>query len=143
MLATCLEEHGVRRPIAHDAPTLRLKSLDGKVATRRHALRACMRSIARTSKPTKPAHPATPAVSRPFAKTHSTLALPLPHVPARVETILERFAACTRAHGVPSFPAPEGVGFNVSRSGLNSATPTYKAAAAACGPILQSIDPAH
>jgi hypothetical protein len=57
-----------------------------------------------------------------------------------------RFAACMRAHGVPGFPDPTtsgaGTGFRIKiGSGLNPASPSFRAAQTACGHLLPGGGP--
>ena len=129
---------------------LKLKGIDSRAPGYRDALHTCIQKLRSTSKasartPTRPAptpgtqaRQAAQATSRqPITPRHS-----ITHVPARVTSILHRFTACMRGHGVPAFPEPEGAAFNVSRAGLNPASPVYKAAESECGQILQAVDPA-
>jgi hypothetical protein len=48
------------------------------------------------------------------------------------------FARCMRSHGISSFPdpTPNGGGFSLSSPGINSSSPAFKAAQAACKDLL-------
>jgi hypothetical protein len=62
-------------------------------------------------------------------------------IPAQAKQQGLRFSACMRSHGVPSFPDPvfsgNGVRLNLNPgSGINPASPAFKAAQKACGAPL-------
>jgi hypothetical protein len=59
-------------------------------------------------------------------------------VPPKLTRELEKFTACMRAHGVTSYPEPEGAGFNIGNLHLDTKSAQYKAAEKQCEPILQA-----
>jgi hypothetical protein len=46
-----------------------------------------------------------------------------------------------RGHGIAGFPEPTGASFDLTGTGLDTHSASYKAAETACNHILQALDP--
>lgn len=139
--ATCLSAHGVKLPPGTGtASALTLKGVDTKTVTYRRAQSACIPAVTAALKAATGKHP-SPRSPTPGAPAKPGSPLASIKVPASATAILDRFTACMRSHGIPTFPEPTGASFDLAHTNIDSHSPGYKAAETACNQILRALDP--
>jgi hypothetical protein len=147
--AACLSQHGVKLPSTGGGQVgsaLSLKGLDTKSPSYRRALPACIPVINAALKVATKRRPGLTSSSDGGSTSggspgaSGSARVPPVKVPASVTAGFERFTACMRSNGVPGFPEPTGVSFNLSGAHLDTHSARYKAAEARCNSILQAVD---